>query len=102
MRMNSQAHRYTKRVFVVGLSVFLGTFIAEAQTIPPYVTDFETANGVSVGNLNNQDGWQVAQGSASVTAALASSGANSVLLAQNSPPTQITHSFGAPATSDIV
>jgi len=59
----------------------------------PYSTDFESADGYTLGSLQGQLGWSVTGGSAQVTAADAFSGSQSALLTAGNPPALITQSF---------
>lgn len=68
---------FSTRLLTLAALLF-GSMGGLAQTIPPYATSFESANGVTAGNLNGQDNWQVTQGSANVISTFASNGTNSV------------------------
>lgn len=62
-----------------------------------YATDFENAEGYTVGSLDGQQGWSVVQGSASVTDQSSSSGSQSIVLQPGAIPSQIIRAF--PATT---
>ncbi|MFA6288985.1 MAG: LamG-like jellyroll fold domain-containing protein [Opitutaceae bacterium] len=66
---------------------------AIGQVLIPYIADFESAEGFTLGSINAQNGWQVSQGSASIVASDAFSGTWSVVLAPASPASIITQSF---------
>ena len=68
---------------------------ASAQTVPPYTTDFETAQGYTLGALGSQDSWQVPKGTATVINGTAFHGTFSVGLLPDTGTTEITHAFAA-------
>src|SRR5258708_541090 len=70
-------------------------------TVPPYTTDFESAQGYTLGALAAQDGWQVPKGTATVTNAAAFSGTFSVGLLPDTGTAQITHAFAAFAGATV-
>jgi hypothetical protein len=80
-----------------------GTLDVTVTILPtlPYTADFETSEGYTAGTLNEQLGWVVSSGSASVTTADHSSGAGSVSLAASNPVTVITQSFASTPTASI-
>jgi hypothetical protein len=67
-----------------------------------YTTDFETVDGYATGNLQDQNGWQVPQGIATVVSSGAYSGSQSILLAASTPPTVVTQSFDQFSGQQIV
>ena len=68
----------------------------------PYTTDFETADGYTLGSLNNQLGWSVTQGAAQVTATDHFSGIQSAQLAAGNPPASISQNFASGPSGGIV
>jgi hypothetical protein len=74
----------------------------QGQVVVPDTTDFETSGGYTVGNLHGQNFWQVTQGSAAITTAFAFSGAQSVLLSPNSPPSTIKQTFAQLVGQDVI
>lgn len=67
----------------------------------PYTADFETADGYTAGTLQGQMGWTVSPGTASLTTSDQSHGAQSVLLAANTPAAVIIQNFASTPTNSI-
>jgi len=61
----------------------------------PFTADFETAEGYTAASINNQLGWTVPTGSATVTTTGAAHGTQSVTLAAQSPASELDHEFGS-------
>jgi phage tail tube protein FII len=88
--------------FVFAILALLAAVQLQAQTIPPYFTGFEPAQGFSLGDLNGQQGWQVTQGTANVTDTLSvSPGSQSVAFSSGSNPVSIVHLFGQQSGANI-
>lgn len=66
----------------------------------PYITDFESTDGFSVGALPQQT-WSVTQGSASIVISDHSSGAQSVQLASGSTPAVVRQPFASASGETI-
>jgi len=67
-----------------------------------YGTGFEAIEGYALGSLDQQLGWSVPQGAASVTNLEAPAGAQSVVLQPGSTPATIAHTFAATSGESIV
>jgi hypothetical protein len=67
-----------------------------------YTTNLEASEGYTLGSLDQQLGWSVTQGAASVTSQEAFSGSQSVVLAPGATPAQIAHTFSAVSGESIV
>jgi len=67
-----------------------------------YTTDFEASEGYAPGSLDQQLGWGVAQGSASISSQDAFSRSQSVALAAATTPAQIIQTFPATSGENIV
>lgn len=74
----------------------------QGQVVVPYLTDFEAAGGYTVGSLHGQNFWQVTQGSAAITTALAFSGTQSVVLSPNVPPSTIKQTFAQLVGQNVI
>jgi alpha-tubulin suppressor-like RCC1 family protein len=68
----------------------------------PYLADYEAAEGYTLGLLAGQLGWQVTQGTATVTSESAYSGVHSVVLTPGTPPANVTQAFAPLAGQGIV
>jgi hypothetical protein len=82
------------------------TSISIAINPPPssyiYTTDFEASEGYNLGSLDQQLGWSVTQGAATITSQDAFAGSQSVVLAAGTTPAQIAHTFAAISGESIV
>ncbi|HTB81291.1 MAG TPA: choice-of-anchor tandem repeat GloVer-containing protein [Opitutaceae bacterium] len=68
----------------------------------PYTTDFESGEGYTLGSLNHQLGWNVAQGTASVVNADAFHGTQSVVLQPGASVAQTAQTFAQLAGTTII
>jgi hypothetical protein len=68
----------------------------------PYATGFEPGEGYTVASLDQQLGWRVGQGAASITTQDASSGSQSVVLQSGTTPAQIAQAFAPVSGENIV
>jgi len=68
----------------------------------PYLTDFESSEGYILGSLNQQLGWSVLQGSATVTNQDHFSGAQSAVLPPSVPPAQIVQTFSLMTGENVI
>lgn len=75
--------------------------VVTIQATLPYVTDFESGEGYSVGPLGGQGGWTVS-GSATISATEHYAGARAVLLAPGSPATRISHLFPSNSGQSVI
>ncbi len=80
---------------------FCGIQFLYAQTTLPYLTDFESSEGYSLGDLNAQNGWVRNQGQATINSGTAFSGDNFVALVANNPFSQISILFNSMGGDEI-
>ena len=89
------SHTAATRTAVIAITVLPGRVL-------PYLTDFEASDGYSLGSLDHQLGWSIAQGTASVTNLDASHGTQSVVLAPGSTLAQAAQTFAPLSGASII
>lgn len=80
---------------------FCGVQFLSAQTTQPYLKDFESSEGYSLGGLNAQNGWVRNQGQATINSGTALSGDNFVALVANNPFSQVSIMFNSMGRDEI-
>lgn len=79
-----------------------GTFqLLDASQTLPFFAGFESVDGYATGSLNNQEGWVVVQGAASITTADHTEGVRSLVLEAGTTAAKATMGFAASATPDV-
>lgn len=69
----------------------------------PYTADFETSEGYAASSIAGQLGWTVTTGTATIVTSAAVHGTQGVVLAAQSPATEVDHEFGSlPPNATIV
>ena len=69
---------------------FCGLHFLSAQITPPFIADFESSDGYSLGDLDTQNGWVRNQGRATIISGTAFSGDNFASLSANNPFSQVS------------
>jgi len=68
----------------------------------PYMVDFESVEGFSLGSINGQKGWEVSSGDAQVVNTASERGNQSAVLITNNPATELDQEFGSLAVNPTV
>lgn len=92
---------YTARAYTANASAVSAAVTLTLLPPLPYLTDFESGAGYTLGSLQGQRGWLVERGTAQIIAPDASAGTQSAHLDPSAPPALLSQDF-FPITSEPV